>query len=123
MIMLSQIDSAVCGKFNITPRELHGQNRCRRIAHPRQVAYYLGRKLTEKSLPQLGLHYGGRDHTSVLHGYREVLKRMSADPVLAVELQDLAEAIRSAGPTPFERAARDFAHNARQLTVDLSVTG
>ena len=69
-IHLSDIDAAVCRAFPIGLQDLVSNDRTRRYAWARFAAYQLARKYTANSLPRLGLHYGGRDHTTILSGLR-----------------------------------------------------
>jgi chromosomal replication initiator protein len=65
--------------YSVTPEELRGSRRTRRIAQPRQVVMYLLREETDSSLPQIGAELGGRDHTTVLYGYERVRARLEQD--------------------------------------------
>ena len=58
--------------YELDVRDFHSPQRARRVARPRQVAMYLARKLTTRSLPEIGRRFGGRDHTTVLHACRRV---------------------------------------------------
>jgi chromosomal replication initiator protein len=64
------------------PDAMKGPIRSRKHAWPRQVAMYLSRSLTDKSYPNIGLRFGGRDHTTVIHAFHAVEKRRAADPEL-----------------------------------------
>jgi chromosomal replication initiator protein len=76
---LLDIQQAACHQFGISTDELLSSSRTARIAWPRQVAMYLARELTSESLPAIGRHFGGRDHTTVLHAWRRTNERISAD--------------------------------------------
>ena len=76
---VAEIQAAACEHFELTPGELLSSSRTARIAWPRQVAMYLARELTEDSLPAIGRHFGGRDHTTVLHAWRRTTERLAAD--------------------------------------------
>ncbi len=76
---LADITAAACQHFDLTPAELISSSRVPRIAWPRQVAMYLARELTPSSLPAIGRHFGGRDHTTVLHACRRTAARVSTD--------------------------------------------
>jgi chromosomal replication initiator protein len=58
--------------YKLEVRDFHSPQRARRVARPRQVAMYLSRQLTTRSLPEIGRRFGGRDHTTVLHACRRV---------------------------------------------------
>jgi chromosomal replication initiator protein len=76
---LAEIKAAACRHFDLTPDELLSSSRGARVAWPRQVAMYLARELTEESLPAIGRHFGGRDHTTVLHAWRRTAARIGTD--------------------------------------------
>jgi chromosomal replication initiator protein len=76
---IADIQVAVGQHFNLSPEELVSSARTPRIAWPRQIAMYLARELTSESLPAIGRHFGGRDHTTVLHAWRRTGARIAAD--------------------------------------------
>ncbi len=76
---VSEIQIATCKYFGLSNDELLSSGRAARIAWPRQVAMYLSRELTSESLPAIGRHFGGRDHTTVLHACRRASARISDD--------------------------------------------
>ena len=76
---VADIQAAACEHFGLSSSELLSTSRTPRIAWPRQVAMYLARELTGESLPAIGRHFGGRDHTTVLHACRRTAKRMAED--------------------------------------------
>jgi chromosomal replication initiator protein len=76
---VTEIQELACEHFGLTNDELLSSSRTTRIAWPRQVAMYLARELTEESLPVIGRHFGGRDHTTVLHAWRRTTARLAAD--------------------------------------------
>jgi chromosomal replication initiator protein len=76
---VAEIQAVACEHFKLTPTELLSSSRTARIAWPRQVAMYLARELTEDSLPAIGRHFGGRDHTTVLHAWRRTTQRLATD--------------------------------------------
>ena len=123
MVMLSQIDAAVCGKYGIPPTALKGASRERRVSRPRQVAYYMARELTKHSSPEIGFWYGNRDHTTVLYGCLNVQRLMRETPLFAVEMADLKEQIAQAPPSPLMLAARRFATRESQNATDIQATG
>ncbi|MCK5272907.1 MAG: chromosomal replication initiator protein DnaA, partial [Sedimentisphaerales bacterium] len=63
---------SVIDHFNVRLSDLQGKRRSRSIAFPRQICMYLARDLTALSLEEIGGHFGGRDHTTVLHAYRNI---------------------------------------------------
>ena len=66
-ITIDLIQDVVSSYFNLRVEDLKSQRRTRNVAHPRQIAMYLSRKLTDMSLPKIGEEFGGRDHTTVIH--------------------------------------------------------
>jgi chromosomal replication initiator protein len=86
---LVDITAATCHHFSLTPAELLSSSRAARIAWPRQLAMYLARELTGNSLPTIGRHFGGRDHTTVLHACRRAASRITTDPAARLAVDDL----------------------------------
>jgi chromosomal replication initiator protein len=76
---IAEIQAAACKHFGLSADELLSSARTHRIAWPRQVAMYLSRELTGESLPAIGRHFGGRDHTTVLHAWRRTAARIASD--------------------------------------------
>ena len=72
LLQISDILEAVSKHFGVRLQELLGRKRTRSISHPRQIAMYLTRKLTPLSLEEIGMHFGGRDHSTVLHAERSI---------------------------------------------------
>jgi hypothetical protein len=69
---VAEIQYAVCDYFKVDRMDILSARRTMEIAHPRQIAYYLCKALTLRSLPDIGRKFGGRDHTTVLHGVRKI---------------------------------------------------
>lgn len=84
---------AVTRYFNLRNGELTGKARTARVNHARQVAMYLCRENTELSLPQIGDLFGGRSHTTVLHGCNKMSESLADDPMLQQQLKDLKRAL------------------------------
>jgi chromosomal replication initiator protein len=76
---IADIQTAACAQFNISLEELISSTRSARVAWPRQLAMYLAREFTAESLPAIGRHFGGRDHTTVLHAHRRATARIASD--------------------------------------------
>jgi chromosomal replication initiator protein len=76
---LADIQTAACKHFGLSSEELLSASRTTRISWPRQVAMYLARELTTESLPSIGRHFGGRDHTTVIHACRRTEQRILTD--------------------------------------------
>jgi chromosomal replication initiator protein len=79
--------------YKLDLRDFHSAQRSRRIARPRQVAMYLARELTMRSLPEIGRRFGGRDHTTVLHACRRIAALCEEDPVLKQEVDFLKDVL------------------------------
>jgi chromosomal replication initiator protein len=93
---LAEIKAAACRHFDLTPDELLSTSRGARVAWPRQVAMYLARELTEESLPAIGRHFGGRDHTTVLHAWRRTAARIGTDSTSRSAVDKLREQLERA---------------------------
>jgi chromosomal replication initiator protein len=76
---VNEIQAAACEHFGLSSEELLSTSRTPRITWARQVAMYLTRQLTDESLPAIGRHFGGRDHTTVLHACRRTDARIASD--------------------------------------------
>lgn len=79
--------------YKLDLRDFHSPQRSRRVARPRQVAMYLARELTMRSLPEIGRRFGGRDHTTVLHACRRIAALCAEDPVLKQEVEFLKDVL------------------------------
>jgi chromosomal replication initiator protein len=88
---VGEIQAAACEHFGLSTEELLSTARTARIAWPRQVAMYLSRELTEESLPSIGRHFGGRDHTTVLHAWRRTTARIAADAASREAVEKLCD--------------------------------
>ena len=75
--------------YKLDLRDFQSAGRARRIARPRQVAMYLARELTMRSLPEIGKRFGGRDHTTVLHACRRIAALCDEDPLFKQEVDFL----------------------------------
>ena len=73
--------------YKLEIRDFHSPQRTRRVARPRQVAMYLSRELTMRSLPEIGRRFGGRDHTTVLHACRRVTALCEEDKAFKEEVE------------------------------------
>jgi len=78
----TRIKRAVAAYFGVTWADLEGPRRWKKFVRPRQIAMYLARTLTPHSLPEIARHFGGRDHTTVLHAVRKIEALRAADPAL-----------------------------------------
>ena len=78
-ITIEEIQRKVASHFNIRITDMHSARRSRSIARPRQIAMYLAKQLTQRSLPEIGRKFGGRDHTTVMHAVKKVDELRAAD--------------------------------------------
>jgi chromosomal replication initiator protein len=78
-ITIDEIQKRVAEHYNIRLVDMHSARRARIVARPRQVAMYLAKQLTPRSLPEIGRKFGGRDHTTVIHAVRKVEELTSQD--------------------------------------------
>jgi chromosomal replication initiator protein len=86
-VTIDEIQKKVAEHFNIKLGEMTSDRRARAVARPRQVAMYLAKQLTMRSLPQIGRKFGGRDHTTVMHAVRKVEELTRTDPSLAEDVE------------------------------------
>lgn len=110
-VSIPQIVSTVAEYFGVTKSDLRGQRRSKSIVFPRQMCMQLARCLTLHSLEEIGNHFGGRDHTTVMHATRRITKLQDQDPQVAQTLQVLRSRLgRPLGADPAppapERAKR-----------------
>lgn len=81
-ITIDLIVRTVCERYDLQPAQLKQKSNAQEIARPRQVAMYLCKELTQASLPEIGRHFGGKHHTTVLHSIRKVEELRQSDPDL-----------------------------------------
>lgn len=79
-ISIDEIQTRVADHYCIRKAEMVSARRAREVARPRQVAMYLSKQLTPKSLPDIGRRFGGRDHTTVIHAVKQIEKLRASDP-------------------------------------------
>lgn len=91
-VKIEDIQRATALQFGLTKTDLLSQRRTKQIVGPRQIAMYLSKVMTVRSLPDIGRRFGGRDHTTVLHAVRKIEKLLESDP----SLQKTVEALKSA---------------------------
>jgi len=78
-VTIEEIQKRVAEHFNIRVADMHSARRARAVARPRQVAMYLAKQLTQRSLPEIGRKFGGRDHTTVMHAVKKVEELRQTD--------------------------------------------
>ncbi len=93
IVAMEDIQEAVCAQFHVKLTELKSRRRSKTLVHPRQIAMYLCRELTDASYPEIGRHFGGKDHTTIIHACRQVAKAKETDATLHATLENLKEQI------------------------------
>ena len=94
-ITVEEIQRKVAEYYSIRLSDMLGPKRTRTIARPRQVAMYLSKELTSRSLPEIGRRFGGRDHTTILHGVRKVDEMCGTDSQLREDIELLRRLLES----------------------------
>ena len=86
-VTIEEIQKQVAAHFHVRVSDMHSARRARSVARPRQVAMYLAKSLTSRSLPEIGRMFGGRDHTTVMHAVRKVEELTARDSALAEDVE------------------------------------
>ncbi|WP_217360449.1 MULTISPECIES: chromosomal replication initiator protein DnaA [unclassified Aliiroseovarius] len=94
-VTVEEIQRKVSEHYNIRLSDLIGPKRVRTIARPRQVAMYLAKHMTSRSLPEIGRRFGGRDHTTVMHGVKRIDELKAVDDQIAEDLELLRRALEA----------------------------
>jgi chromosomal replication initiator protein len=94
-ISIDEIQSRVSEHYRIRKAEMTSARRAREVARPRQVAMYLSKQLTPRSLPEIGRRFGGRDHTTVIHAVRQIEKLRAQDAELDADIRLLTRQLES----------------------------
>jgi chromosomal replication initiator protein len=93
-ISIENIQKTVADFFKIKMADMHSKKRPANIARPRQIAMYLAKELTQKSLPEIGDNFGGRDHTTVLHAVRKISSERQQNMELNKQLHVLEQTLK-----------------------------
>ncbi len=88
-VRIEDIQRVVARQYNVSRADLLSSRRTANVVRPRQVAMYLAKVLTLRSLPEIGRRFGGRDHTTVLHAVRKIENLAGSDSALAEEIESL----------------------------------
>ena len=86
-VTIDEIIRKVADHYNLRMSDLLSARRARQVARPRQVAMYLAKTLTSRSLPDIGRRFGGRDHTTVIHAVRKIEELRAADVQIAEDVE------------------------------------
>ena len=94
-ITIEEIQRRVSEHYNIRLSDMIGPKRVRSYARPRQVAMYLCKQLTSRSLPEIGRRFGGRDHTTIMHGVRRIEELRVQDGQIAEDIEMLRRTLEA----------------------------
>ncbi|MEW4354861.1 chromosomal replication initiator protein DnaA [Streptococcus pneumoniae] len=94
IIPIEKIQTEVGNFYGVSVKEMKGSRRIQNIVQARQVAMYLAREMTDNSLPKIGREFGGKDHTTVMHAYDKVKKRLDTDDNLRLEIESIKNKIK-----------------------------
>lgn len=92
-VSVEEIQRKVAEHYNIRLSDLVGPKRVRTLARPRQIAMYLAKQMTSRSLPEIGRRFGGRDHTTIMHGVRKIEELRREDRSMAEDIDLLRRAL------------------------------
>ncbi|MDC7235353.1 MAG: chromosomal replication initiator protein DnaA [Spirochaetales bacterium] len=93
-ITIDKIQKQVSEYFNVTLSDLKGKKRTKQITFPRQIAMYIIREITDFSTTEIGLEFGGRDHTTVMHSCQRIEDRIKTDSTIEPTVQELIRSIK-----------------------------
>lgn len=93
-VSIEEIQRQVSEHYNIRLSDMIGPKRVRSFARPRQVAMYLCKQMTSRSLPEIGRRFGGRDHTTVMHGVRRIEELRNQDDQIAEDIEILRRTLQ-----------------------------
>jgi len=94
-VTIEEIQKKVAEYFNIRLSDMSSPRRARAVARPRQIAMYLSKQLTSKSLPEIGRTFGGRDHTTVMHAVNRIDELSIEDSLLSDDIELLKRTLDS----------------------------
>jgi chromosomal replication initiator protein len=93
IVSMDDIQEMVGARFHVKIADLKSRRRSKTLVHPRQIAMYLCRELTDSSYPEIGRQFGGKDHTTIIHACKQVIKAKDIDSALSATLDSLREQI------------------------------
>ncbi|KRK81053.1 chromosomal replication initiator protein DnaA [Companilactobacillus nodensis] len=94
-LSIANIQNKVAKYYHVSINDLKGKKRVKTIVVPRQIAMYLSRELTEKSLPQIGMEFGGKDHTTVMHSCDKIAELVIKDDEIKMAVNELKDELRN----------------------------
>lgn len=95
-ITVDRIQKVIADYYNISVSDIKGRKRDKRIVFPRQIAIYISRELTDYSYPDLGIEFGGKDHTTIMHSYNTISDQLKTDSSLDSTINILVRSIKEA---------------------------
>jgi chromosomal replication initiator protein len=94
-VTIDEIQKKVAEYYSIRVSDMHSPRRARTVARPRQVAMYLSKILTSRSLPEIGRKFGGRDHTTILHAVKKIEELMANDKRMCEDVELLSKILET----------------------------
>ena len=91
---IQKIQTIVADYYNITTEDLKSKKRTAKVAYPRQIAMYICRIYLEESLPKIGIEFGGKDHTTVMHSVDKIKKQLKTNKDLEIEINKIVNQIK-----------------------------
>jgi len=92
-LTVEYVQKVVANYFNLTSEDIRSKKRSQNIVYPRQIAMYLCRKLLNISLPKIGVGFGGRDHSTVIHGCDKIAELIETDTQVKATLIEIEKLI------------------------------
>jgi len=93
VITIEDVQEAVATRFHVKIHDLKSKRRTKTLVYPRQIAMYLSRELTNASYPEIGRDFGGKDHTTIIHAWKQVEKGLEKDNTLQATVENLKDEI------------------------------
>ena len=93
-LTILKIQETVAKYYHVTLTDLKGKKRNKSIVVPRQIAMYLSREMTDSSLPKIGMEFGGKDHTTVIHAHEKIGQSLTSDQDLKNNIAELKNILR-----------------------------
>mgnify|MGYP000957630576 FL=1 len=94
-ITIESIQKLVSEHFNIPHDLISGESRRKEVALARHIAIYLSKQFTASSLKTIGLHFGGRDHSTVIHSIKYIEQRINEDPLFSKDISSLSQRVKN----------------------------
>ena len=91
---IDQVQQLVANHYNITVEDLKSKTRKASVALPRQIAMYICRTVLEESFPKIGIEFGGKDHTTVMHSVEKIKNEIKTNGILEVEINKIIQEIK-----------------------------